>query len=353
MLDIFQKVSVHFEKQFPFVLFCKPNSDKIIGLFQNNDELYTIENFEEKGFVFAPFNGDKISFIPQNESDVYVEKVLISDYYFTNTKHFATSETAKIDFENLVKKGVLAIQSGVFKKVVLSRKEIIETDNFDCETVFKKLLSNYPTAFNYCFFHPKIGLWLGATPEQFLKVNEGEIKTVALAGTQIFNGTENVVWETKEKAEQQFVTDFITNSLKDYTSEVTVSEPYTAKAGNILHIKTDITAKLRDKKDLKNVIQTLHPTPAVCGLPKTTSEAFIIDNEGYNRDYYSGFLGELNLDLATFRTEQSDLFVNLRCMKIIGNFAELFIGCGITSDSNPEKEFLETVNKSITMKKVL
>jgi isochorismate synthase len=353
MLDIFQKVSVHFEKQFPFVLFCKPNSDKIIGLFQNNDELYTIENFEEKGFVFAPFNGDKISFIPQNKSDVYVEKVLISDYYFTNTKHFATSETAKIDFENLVKKGVLAIQSGVFKKVVLSRKEIIETDNFDCETVFKKLLSNYPTAFNYCFFHPKIGLWLGATPEQFLKVNEGEIKTVALAGTQIFNGTENVVWETKEKAEQQFVTDFITNSLKDYTSEVTVSEPYTAKAGNILHIKTDITAKLRDKKDLKNVIQTLHPTPAVCGLPKTTSEAFIIDNEGYNRDYYSGFLGELNLDLATFRTEQSDLFVNLRCMKIIGNFAELFIGCGITSDSNPEKEFLETVNKSITMKKVL
>ena len=353
MLDIFQKVSVHFEKQFPFVLFCKPNSDKIIGLFQNNDELYTIENFEEKGFVFAPFNGDEISFIPQNESDVYVEKVLISDYYFTNTKHFATSETAKIDFENLVKKGVLAIQSGVFKKVVLSRKEIIETDNFDCATVFKKLLSNYPTAFNYCFFHPKIGLWLGATPEQFLKVNEGEIKTVALAGTQIFNGTENVVWETKEKAEQQFVTDFITNSLKDYTSEVTVSEPYTAKAGNILHIKTDITAKLKDKKDLKNVIQTLHPTPAVCGLPKTTSEAFIIDNEGYNRDYYSGFLGELNLDLATFRTEQSDLFVNLRCMKIIGNFAELFIGCGFTSDSNPEKEFLETVNKSITMKKVL
>jgi isochorismate synthase len=184
-------------------------------------------------------------------------------------------------------------------------------------------------------------------------VNEVDIKTVALAGTQVFNGTENVVWKTKEKAEQQFVTDFITNSLKDNTSEVNVSEPYTTKAGNILHIKTDISAKLKDKKDLKNVIQTLHPTPAVCGLPKATSKVLIIDNEGYNREYYSGFLGELNIDLATFRTEQSDLFVNLRCMKIVGDSAELFVGCGITSDSNPEKEFLETVNKSMTMKKVL
>jgi isochorismate synthase len=194
---------------------------------------------------------------------------------------------------------------------------------------------------------------LGATPEQLLKANKDEIKTVALAGTQVFDGTENVVWETKEKEEQQFVTDFITNNLKDYASEVSVSAPYTAKAGNILHIKTDITAKLKDKKDLKNVIQTLHPTPAVCGLPKEATKSFIITNEGYNRDYYSGFLGELNIDLATFRAEQSDLFVNLRCMKIVGNFAELFIGCGITSESNPEKEFLETVNKSMTMKKVL
>lgn len=353
MLDLFQKVKQHQELQLPFVLFCKPNSERIIGLFQNNDELHSIENFEEKGFVFAPFNGDFLPYIPQNESQVYVEKVSVSDFYVTPEKPFKTDEIAKNNFENLVKKGVSAIQSGAIQKVVLSRKEIVKTDDFDCEIVFKKLLSNYPTAFNYCFFHPKIGLWLGATPEQLLKVNEVDIKTVALAGTQVFNGTENVVWKAKEKAEQQFVTDFITNSLKDNTSEVNVSEPYTTKAGNILHIKTDISAKLKDKKDLKNVIQTLHPTPAVCGLPKATSKVFINDNEGYNREYYSGFLGELNIDLATFRTEQSDLFVNLRCMKIVGDSAELFVGCGITSDSNPEKEFLETVNKSMTMKKVL
>jgi isochorismate synthase len=110
---------------------------------------------------------------------------------------------------------------------------------------------------------------------------------------------------------------------------------------------------LKSKKILKKVIASLHPTPAVCGLPKHSAKNFIRENEGYNREYYSGFLGELNIDLVTFKTLQTDLFVNLRCMKIIKDKAQLFIGCGITKDSNPEAEYLETVNKSMTMKKII
>ena len=353
MTDLFQKVTAQHEQQLPFVVFCKPNSDVLVGLFQNNSELFFVKNFEEKGFAFAPFDGLKIPYIPQNQSEVCVEKVITSDFYITNEKVFSKNETAKNDFENLVQSGVEAIQSGSFRKVVLSRKEEITIENFAVETVFRKLVLNYPMAFNYCFFHPKIGLWFGATPERFLKVVNDEIQTVSLAGTQVFNATENVIWETKEKEEQQFVTDYIVNNLKKHASQVMVSEPYTTKAGNILHIKTDITAKLKTKENLKNIIETMHPTPAVCGLPKTVAKDFILANEGYEREYYSGFLGELNVDLATFTTEQSDLFVNLRCMKIKDNTAELFIGCGITKDSIPGKEFVETVNKSLTMKKVL
>jgi isochorismate synthase len=104
---------------------------------------------------------------------------------------------------------------------------------------------------------------------------------------------------------------------------------------------------------LEEIIKALHPTSAVCGLPKAAAKDFILQNEPYDRSYYSGFLGELNIDLATFRTEQSDLFVNLRCMKINEKQVELFIGCGITKDSVPEAEFIETVNKSMTMRKVL
>jgi isochorismate synthase len=97
----------------------------------------------------------------------------------------------------------------------------------------------------------------------------------------------------------------------------------------------------------------LHPTSAVCGLPKKEAKEFILQNEGYNREYYSGFLGELNIDFVTFKTLQTDLFVNLRCMKIIKNKASLFVGCGITKESNPLDEYMETVNKSMTMKKII
>jgi isochorismate synthase len=110
---------------------------------------------------------------------------------------------------------------------------------------------------------------------------------------------------------------------------------------------------LKDDTSLKDVMNTLHPTPAVCGLPKAEAKQFLLQNEGYDREYYSGFLGELNYDFATGEEGKTDLFVNLRCMKIEDNKAHLYIGCGITKDSDPEKEFVETVNKSMTMRRVL
>ena len=91
----------------------------------------------------------------------------------------------------------------------------------------------------------------------------------------------------------------------------------------------------------------MHPTPAVCGLPKQSAKDFILQNENYNRDFYTGFLGEINI------LNKTDLFVNLRCIQIVDNIAYIYIGCGITKDSIPDKEFLETVNKSITMKRVI
>lgn len=353
MTDLFIKVKTHQEQQLPFVLFAKPNSDRIVGLFQKNDHLYFLEDFAAKGFVFAPFEADLIPFIPQKECDVYVESIVQADYFVANTAPSEIDETAKIVFENLVKRGVDAINKGAFEKVVLSRKEEVLLRQFDLETVFKKLIAFYPTAFKYCFYHPKIGLWIGATPEQFLKINQKSLQTVALAGTQIATNAEHVIWPEKEIEEQRLVTEYITSGLQNKVNEMIVSSPYSVKAGNLWHIKTDITATVKSKKAKSEIITTLHPTSAVCGLPKESAKAFILKNESYNREYYSGFLGELNIDLVTFRTEQSDLFVNLRCMKITGDTAELFIGCGITKDSIPADEFMETVNKSMTMRKVL
>jgi isochorismate synthase len=353
MTDLFIKVKTHQEQQLPFVLFCKPDSDRIVGVFQKNDHLYFLENFEEKGFVFAPFDAEEIPFIPLEHSDVYVDSVNLSDYFFEKKTSTINSAISNDFFEDLVAKAVKAIKENKFSKVVLSRKEEIAIPHFEIEIIMNKMISLYSNAFKYCFFHPKIGTWLGATPEQFLKTNGNVLKTVALAGTQLVTSSITIIWNDKEKIEQQLVTDFIVNSLEGLVKEITISSPYSVKAGNLWHIKTDILAQLKSKKSIKKIILALHPTSAVCGLPKKEAKEFILQNEGYNREYYSGFLGELNIDFITFRTLQTDLFVNLRCMKTMKNKAHLFVGCGITKDSNPVDEYMETVNKSMTMKKII
>jgi isochorismate synthase len=272
----------------------------------------------------------------------------------TKGSDFAKSENKESQehFESLVQQGIDAIGAHVFKKVVVSRKEIIDLANFDLISVFEKLIQSYPNAFCYCWFHPKIGLWMGATPERLLKSDNKKFSTMAIAGTQKSLGLAEVTWEKKEMEEQQFVTDFILNSLKNLTSEVALSSPYSLKAGTLLHIKTDIEGILNDNSNLKQVISVLHPTPAVCGLPKEEARDFILKNEGYDREYYTGFLGELNKEGFNKDTLKSDLYVNLRCMKIIENQAHLYMGCGITKDSNPRREWEESVNKSMTMKRV-
>lgn len=353
MTDLFLKVKTQQEQNLPFVLYCKPNANQMVGLFQKNDHLYFAESFEEKGFVFASFDADTFPLIPMQFSEIHIEH--------NHFKHSSSGEDQILDvlakgndfYEELVEKGIAAIHNNQFSKVVVSRKEEVEVSNFSIESTFKSMIAQYPSAFKYCFFHPKIGLWLGATPEQFLKVNESEISTVALAGTQLATPSMTLEWGEKEKVEQQLVTDFIVDSLSPIAKEITISSPYTIKAGILAHIKTDIAAKAKSKKALISIIRALHPTPAVCGLPRQAAKEFILKNEGYNREYYSGFLGELNIDVTSLKTQQSDLFVNLRCMKIKNGKATLFVGGGITKDSDPKAEYKETVNKSMTMKKVI
>jgi len=353
MIDFFIKVKQQESQNLPFVLYKKPDNIKVVGYFQKNDHLYFAENFEEAGFVFAPFEGSQMILIPFDQSVKWSE--LISSGEETPQSDFSKSENKQSQkhFESLVQKGIDAIEEGVFKKVVVSRKETIDLVDFDVVSVFEKLIQTYPNAFCYCWFHPKIGLWMGATPERLLKADNKKFSTMALAGTQKIKGSGEAIWEQKEIEEQQFVTDFILNNLKGLTSEVSISSPYALKAGALLHIKTDIEGVLNDNSNLKQVISALHPTPAVCGLPKQQAKDFILENEGYDREYYSGFLGELNKEGFNTDTLKSDLYVNLRCMKIKDDQANLFMGCGITKDSNPEKEWKESVNKSMTMKRVL
>ena len=353
-MNILKKIKNSFKKDLPFVAYRKPNEDLVAGFFQQSNELFFTENYTESGFVFAPFNVENPTIlIPENQSDFLQEKITI-DENFELKSNFEPDISSEENHISLVEKGVEAIKDNQFKKVVLSRKETIQLTDFDLIKTFKKLLKTYPKAMVYVWFHPKIGLWLGATPETLLEIKEGEFETMSLAGTQLYSGTTEVKWQQKEIEEQQFVTDFIVGNLKTLVNNLQVSKVKTIKAGNLLHLQTKITGKLKTK-NLK-LLTVLHPTPAVCGLPKEAAKKFILENENYNRSFYTGFLGELNFkntNITSNKTEKSNLFVNLRCMEVEENLANIYVGGGITKDSNPKKEWQETVAKAKVMKSIL
>lgn len=350
MSRLIQKIQEHFDSKLPFVCYCKPNSNKLIALFQRNNQLHALDQIKS-GFAFVSFDSNSKYGIPEQESDVYIESISNFEAYQNSDKVYEVDILAKVNFESLVEKALKEINSGTFEKVVLSRNEVVELSNFTIKKVFSSLVSKYTNSFRYCFYHSEIGLWMGATPEQLLKSNQNKVQTVSLAGTQLSSDIKNIVWEEKEINEQKTVTEYIVDALKSCGAEVAKSEPYTFQAGSIVHIKTDIEAQFESEVNVPNILELLHPTPAVCGFPKTEALEFISANEGYYREYYAGYLGEWNQD-GNF-----DLYVNLRCMKLETNdgsaIAKLFVGCGINSGSQLEKEFFETVNKAQTLKSIL
>ncbi|HET8886232.1 MAG TPA: chorismate-binding protein [Salinimicrobium sp.] len=368
--DFFLKLENQFKQDLPFVAYKDPKEDNLLKAFlQFDPKRHIVEDFTESGFVFAPFNSQNPTYYIPSDFPLTTEFIPSDELEVNSQVAPALGIANKIEHIELVKKGIAAIKAHNFQKVVLSRKETISIKNQDAFSIFKKLLRKYPTAFVYVFYHPNIGLWLGATPEILLSVQRNKLSTMALAGTQKNNDKKHVLWGEKEKEEQEIVTFSILKNLKDSgITKIKASDVYTSTAGNLLHLKTDIEAELDATVPIGKIILALHPTPAVCGLPKESAKSFILKNEGYEREYYSGFLGALNINTETKRNpnkrnqenrayssvvKKTSLFVNLRCMKLTSEKAVVFIGGGITKDSDPEAEWEETVNKAETMKAVL
>jgi len=352
-MKVFTKIQAALASKQPFVVYRKPGKAVVSGVFQKSTALHVTTTYAEAGFVFAPFDAKDPSILfPLNAAVLYEESYVSSEAEATPLE-IKTVENSKNTHIHLVQDALERIAGGDFEKVVLSRKEVLRIPKNAVIVVFERLLAKYKNAFVYVWYHPNIGLWLGATPELLLAISGTKISTMALAGTQPYTGNLSVDWKEKELVEQQFVTDYIEQAIQPLCTAVQKSETSTVQAGNLVHLKTAITGELaQEKSTLEQLIKALHPTPAVCGLPRAAAKAFILKNEPYSRGFYTGFLGELNYSQAG-TLQSSSLFVNLRCMEISKQTAAIFVGGGITKDSDPEKEWEETVSKSRVMRSVL
>jgi len=352
----------------PFAVYRKPEETEINAIAQENDVLHYATSFKESGFVFSPFDAiDKSVLIPGTQ----LQSLKMDTLFEFRDSELLIPETNNEERRRhieMVEQAVTHIAQSDLRKVVLSRKQTMECKASVAEIVLRLLVS-YPTAFVYCWYHPKIGLWLGATPETLLLIANNRLHTMSLAGTLPFKGTLHVEWGEKEIEEQQMVTDTIVNRLQPIISELSVSEVGTKRAGALIHLLTTISGMVdMYEVSLKAIIDALHPTPAVCGLPQNMAKESIALLEDYDRAYYTGFLGEINMprEVKRARTRRNvehlqfaavkkstHLFVNLRCMQFKEDKAQVYVGGGITESSIPEDEWEETVNKLSTMGKVL
>ncbi len=351
------------KRQIPFVAYQLPGDKNFSLIIQNQGiplQFTQFEKIPEKGFIISPFFNNRFNstiviepgIIVHDELDsqVFDELKGINVPYIKNTYHYQYKETGQRDYMSQVEKAIQAIKDKLYEKIVLSRIKTVKGKfRGKLSNIFHLLRNSYPDSFVY-FFSIGVDCWMGATPEPLICSDNDDYTTVSLAGTKPYDikYLDTTNWKNKDIKEQNYVTEYIQKVLRDFgIKKYTKEGPYAKKAAQLLHLRTDFKFKRIGNPDLASLVNHLHPTSAVCGMPKEASRKFIIETEKHDREYYTGFLGPVGIN------QDLQLFVNLRCMKILDDGLALFTGGGITADSDPLEEWQETEIKTGTLLSII
>ena len=347
-------LSTCIRKNLPFFSYRMPYSTDIETGIQISQSVTTFTGFENlpKGFLITPFDAQSVAkprFLQadiafQNNGIQQHEIELIDNCSFEPQEQETTPfEISKENYLLQAEKIIAALQHDDLQKTVLSRvvnRDLVNKNS--APLLFQQLTQTYPHAFVSIFNLPGHGVWVGATPETLLLSDVNGIKTMSLAATKPISSLLN--WTPKEREEQQMVSDFVENVLQSFNfDEINREGPVEQQAGTILHLMTKYNCKGQlGKKQQLALIQQLHPTPAVCGIPKESAMQLIRETELHDREYYAGYLGPITAD-------KQQLFVNLRCMKMTSHGVSFFVGGGLTAQSTAEAEWQETCLKLETL----
>ncbi|GAD05923.1 isochorismate synthase [Porphyromonas crevioricanis JCM 15906] len=319
----------------------------------------------EEGFVFAPFCATAqtpIYFLPPLDVREFPLSTSIS-FPSHSTVSSKESVFGKRDYkpndtyQSAFTSFHSAVRSGQFSKLVLSREEVLSLqDTITPIDLFADLLNLQQPGAKYLIFIPEIGFWLGATPEVLLCSSPQETYTMALAGTKAL-GREFEIGQdcedffgAKNNSEHEVVVDHIRTVLCSEGIKLGKTEKRALKSYNVQHLCTRFDFDNSDHLVIARLVDKLHPTPAVCGIPTEKAKDFIRKYEGYERRYYAGYLGYWQY------RQQTELYVNLRSASIDkeGSLqAHLYAGGGIMPDSDYLSEWEETKLKMQPMHALL
>lgn len=343
-----------------FVSYSLPGTGVPVTLFAKDSDVKLYRSITDidiqEGFILSPFQSEDLPVvvIPQQNKlmgwEIEIEKLPIGNMPKTEPDRQLTSVNASFQqYAQQIDVIQENISSGKAKKVVLSRTKVLPgLDNMHIPDVFEELVKRYKLAFVYLICTSHSGIWIGATPESMLNIDKTDFSTMALAGTKRFSESTNIYWEDKELKEHAFVADYVRQKLTlgGYAFQESARE--TVCAGNVIHLRTSFNGTLSgNDKAWKNLVSLLYPTPAICGTESEATLQLIRTLEKHQREYYTGILGPFN------EAGKTNLFINLRCMKVLDGAALLFAGGGVIDASSALKEWEETEMKFNTLTEVI
>ena len=348
------------EKNIRFAIFRLARQKEINLILQSSQDIESISSLPElkglKGFIIAPFHISDNTPVAIIKPEIYLTgERTIFDYLASESfrediplQDDICRQSSQDTFEQysiVYETFYAALKCGILQKIVLSRTcDVEKNDCFSAGLSFRKASNIHSENFIYLCNTPESGTWMGISPELLVSEKNDIYKTVALAGTKVTSISD---WDEKNRIEQQIVVDYMQQQIEKIGGDIVKDGPFTAQAGGIEHLKTKFTFSLKDGYSIGDLLEQLHPSPAVCGFPKKEAFDFILKNESYDRRYYSGFIGPLNVDGI------SRLYVNLRCAQIGKDILRLYAGGGILPSSELRSEWEETENKLQTILSVI
>ncbi len=317
----------------------------VLGGIQENP----VHDIGQQGFLIAPYDNQQKAYLVEHDANLLEHKNANNkdlNWYLNPVLEQGPDKDA---YKKIARYAVEQVKAGSFDKVVVVRKKEASLPyDFDPLLFFEHLIEQYPDAFVSLISTPYHGTWIGASPETLVEFGPGYLNTTAVAGTKL--NEEDADFSEKEQNEQELVSTYVESCFEDLAIDYSKEGPITVKAGNLTHLRTDFKASLQEaeKPPWQQLVNQLHPTPAVGGYPKNTTQIFIRNEEPFDRRLYSGFLGPVN-DEA-----KGHLYVNLRCMEVHeSNQASLYAGAGIVKGSKAEEEWDETEAKMNTLLNML
>lgn len=319
-----------------FALYCLPGEESPVFCMAEDGRVENDPLFKN-GFVLSTFDGKSL-FIP-SEAEVPPPPDSWDELDLAYDQPATTRET----YGALFKLYTGFIQSGQVRKIVLARTadEPIN-EHFSPYKAFTTACEAQPAAFKALVHTPQQGTWLFCTPEQLITGQGQSWQTMALAGTRI---PCTLPWDAKNKREQALVTEFIRETLQPLADDITESPLENLRAGRIEHLCTRFSFTMPPGRILR-LLDTLPPTPAVCGAPVDAARKLLQQHPDIERSCYAGYLGP-------WGGGGVQLYVSLRCMQIFRNYCRLYAGGGLMPDSDEEQEWQETENKMACMRQAI